>query len=63
MRVALVCPTVGQTRRGYERFMTDLFALVRTDVDATLFKGGGEPAPGECVVPHVKRTGMVARMA
>ena len=63
MKVALVCPTVGQTRRGYERFMTDLFGLIRTDVDATLFKGGGEPAPGECVVPHMKRTGMVARVA
>jgi len=43
--------------------MTDLFGLIRTDVDATLFKGGGEPAPGEYVVPHVKRTGMLARMA
>ena len=63
MKVALVCPTVGQTRRGYERFMTDLFALIRRDVDATLFKGGGEPAPGECVVPHMRRTGLVARMA
>ena len=63
MKVALVCPTVGQTRRGYERFMTDLFGLIRGDVDATLFKGGGEPAPGEQVVPHVKRTGIVARMA
>jgi 1,2-diacylglycerol 3-alpha-glucosyltransferase len=63
VKVALVCPTVGQTRRGYERFMTELFATIRTDVDATLFKGGGEPAPGECVVPHMKRTGMVARMS
>ncbi len=63
MKVALVCPTVGQTRRGYERFMTELFGLIRTDVDATLFKGAGEPAPGEHVVAHMKRTGMVARMA
>jgi glycosyltransferase involved in cell wall biosynthesis len=63
VKVALVCPTVGQTRRGYERFMTDLFGLIRGEVDATLFKGGGEPAPGECVVPHMRRTGLVARMA
>lgn len=63
MKVALVCPTVGQTRRGYERFMTDLFGLIRGDVDATLFKGAGEPEPGEYVVPHMKRTGFVARMA
>jgi glycosyltransferase involved in cell wall biosynthesis len=63
VKVALVCPTVGQTRRGYERFITDLFALVRSDVDITLFKGGGKPAPGEVVVPHMTRTGMIARLA
>jgi len=63
VRVALVCPTVGQTRRGYERFITDLFALVRSDVDITLFKGGGKPAPGEVVVRHMSRTGLVARLA
>ena len=63
MKVALACPTVGQTRRGYERFMTELFGLIRTEVDATLFKGGGEPRPGEVVVKHVKRTGAIARMS
>lgn len=63
MKVALVSVGAGQTRRGYERFMTDLFAVLRADVDVTLFKGAGEPAPGECVVPHMRRTGIVARMA
>ncbi|MEO5693100.1 MAG: glycosyltransferase family 4 protein [Usitatibacter sp.] len=63
MKVALVSVGTGQTRRGYERFMTDLFAVLRADVDVTLFKGAGEPAPGECVVRHMKRTGTVARMA
>lgn len=63
MKVALVCPTVGQTRRGYERFITDLFRVVRPDLDVTLFKGGGEPAPDEIVVRHISRTGMIARLA
>ena len=63
MRVALVCPTVGQTRRGYERFVTDLFRLVRTELEVTLFKGDGEPAPDEVVVRHISRTGMIARLA
>lgn len=63
MKVALVSVGAGQTRRGYERFMIDLFAALRTEVDVTLFKGGGEPAPGECVVRHIKRTGAMARMA
>jgi glycosyltransferase involved in cell wall biosynthesis len=63
VKVALVSVGAGQTRRGYERFMTDLFAVLRDDVDVTLFKGAGQPGPGECVVPHMKRTGIVARMA
>jgi 1,2-diacylglycerol 3-alpha-glucosyltransferase len=63
VKVALVCPTVGQTRRGYERFITDLFGLVRSDIDITLFKGGGEPATDEVVVWHMSRTGMIARLA
>jgi glycosyltransferase involved in cell wall biosynthesis len=62
MRVALVCPTVGQTRRGYERFMTDLFHLLRADVDLTLFKGGGEPRENEVVVRHLTRTGVMSRV-
>lgn len=61
MKVALLCPTVGQTRRGYERFVTDLFDLVKADVDITLFKGAGVAGPAEKVVPHIKRTGLLSR--
>ncbi len=62
MKVALVCPTVGQTRRGYERFVTDLFGLVESDVDITLFKGAGPVTGREKVIHHVKRTGMFSRI-
>ena len=61
MKVALVCPTVGQTRRGYERFVTELFAILGGDVDVTLFKGAGPEAAREIVLPHVTRTGLAAR--
>lgn len=63
MRVAMACPTIGQTRRGYERFMTELFQLMRADIDVTLFKGAGTTLSGEVVVRHVKRTGALARLA
>ena len=62
MRIALIGPTVGQTRRGYERFLTDLFRQLRPSVDVTLFKGGGDPGPNEIVVPHLRRTGVLERM-
>lgn len=62
MKVALVCPTVGQTQRGYERFCTDLFQLLGTHHEITLFKGAGEPAQREKVVPHLTRTGVLNRI-
>jgi glycosyltransferase involved in cell wall biosynthesis len=54
---------VGQTRRGYERFLVDLHRVLRTEgtIEATLFKGAGDAGPGEIVVPHVTRTGRLAR--
>lgn len=62
MRVALVCPTVGQTQRGYERFCVDLQKLLRGDVDLTLFKGAGMPSSREIVVPHLSRTGIMSQV-
>ena len=61
MKIALICPTVGQTRRGYERFVGDLFRELRPGVDITLFKGAGPPAAGEVVVPHLRRTGILEK--
>jgi glycosyltransferase involved in cell wall biosynthesis len=62
MKTALVCATIGQTRRGYERYFSELFAQLRSHVDITLFKGGGKPAPREKVVAHLSRTGILSRV-
>ena len=62
MRIALLGPTVGQTRRGYERFLTDLFRELTPRADVTLFKGAGPAQPGEVVVPHLTRTGVMERI-
>lgn len=62
LKVALVCPTLGQTRRGYERFIGDLFRELRTRADVTLFKGAGPEALDEIVVPHLRRTGILEKV-
>jgi len=62
MKVALVCPTVGQTRRGYERFITDLSGLLGGQIDITVFKGGGVCGPHEKVLRHLSRTGVMSRL-
>jgi len=62
LKVALVCPTVGQTRRGYERFFTDLHSVLGPDIDVHLFKGAGASGPRETVVPHLRRTGLMSRL-
>jgi glycosyltransferase involved in cell wall biosynthesis len=41
--------------------MSDLFHAVAPDLDAHLFKGGGARIPGETVVSHISRNGMLAR--
>ena len=61
MKVALVCPTVGQTQRGYERFFSDLLRVLQPDLDVHLFKGGGGNAPHQTLVPHLSRSGALAR--
>ena len=56
MKVALLCSGLGRVLRGHEIFARELFELLRGDVEITLFKGGGEPAPAEVVVANVPRT-------
>ena len=55
MRIALLCSGLGHIRRGHEVFARDLFDLLKHDLDITLFKGGGEPAAREVVVPNIPR--------
>lgn len=54
-RVALLCSGLGLVHRGHEVFARDLFDMMKDDLDITLFKGGGEPAAQEVVLPHVPR--------
>lgn len=63
MKIALICPTIGQTQRGYERYFSDLFHFIRHQTDIILFKGGGEHSEQERVVTHLRRTGILARLS
>ncbi len=54
-RIALLCAGLGHIRRGHEVFARDLFDLLKDDLDITLFKGGGQPAERELVVPNIPR--------
>jgi len=55
MKIALLCSGLGRIQRGHEVFARDLFSLLGGQVEMTLFKGGGEPAPNEVVVPCISR--------
>ena len=48
-RVALVCVGIGRFQRGFERYFTDLFGVLRDEVDITLYKSAGATGPREKV--------------
>jgi glycosyltransferase involved in cell wall biosynthesis len=54
-RIALLCSGLGNVLRGHEIFAKDLFNLLQDELDVTLFKGGGPPAPRQVVLPHIPR--------
>ncbi|MHB1360708.1 MAG: glycosyltransferase family 4 protein [Rhodocyclaceae bacterium] len=54
-KVALLCSGLGNVLRGHEVFAADLFALLKDDLDITLYKGGGQPTAREIVIPHAQR--------
>jgi glycosyltransferase involved in cell wall biosynthesis len=62
MRIALACTGLGNVRRGYEKFTEDLYSILKTDVDVTLFKGGGKRSDGGVVVPNLRRDGLIRRL-
>jgi glycosyltransferase involved in cell wall biosynthesis len=55
MKIALLCTGLGNIYRGHEIFARDLFTLVGGSLDITLFKGAGERAPREIVIPNIAR--------
>ena len=62
MRVALACPGIGLVQRGFERFFMDIFRLVGTDLELTLFKGGGPETEHEKVLRFIPRGGRMVRL-
>jgi glycosyltransferase involved in cell wall biosynthesis len=63
LRVALACPGVGLVQRGFERMFADLFEVLRerTDLDVTLFKGGGPRDANQRVPLFLPRNGALVR--
>jgi glycosyltransferase involved in cell wall biosynthesis len=64
-RVALVSIGIGRVQRGFERYFRDLFAVLRDEIDVTLFKSGGPADEGraheEVVPPFLRSATAVAR--
>lgn len=62
LRIAAACPGVGLSQRGFERMFGDMFALLKDDLDITLFKGGGSTSAREIVPSFLPRNGRAVRM-
>ena len=60
-RVALVCVGIGRFRRGFERYFTDLFGVLRDGLDVTLYKSAGETGPRERIPPMLAPLTALAR--
>jgi glycosyltransferase involved in cell wall biosynthesis len=48
-RVALVSVGIGRVQRGFERYIGDLFQVLRGELDLTLYKSGGRTSSRERV--------------
>jgi 1,2-diacylglycerol 3-alpha-glucosyltransferase len=55
MRVAIACCGLEHVRRGFESASRELFNALSGRADVFLFKGSGESAPNEIVVPCLRR--------
>lgn len=61
MKIALLCSGLGNIYRGHEIFARDLFELLKGTLDITLFKGGGDSAPGEAVIDNISRNSVLVK--
>src|SRR5262249_43415810 len=50
-RVALVSIGIGRVQRGFEKYFTDLFHVLRDEIDITLWRSGRPERAGERVPP------------
>jgi glycosyltransferase involved in cell wall biosynthesis len=62
LRVAIACPGIGLVQRGFERFFHDLFGVMRSEFDVTLFKGGGAERENEKVLRFVHRNSRLVKL-
>jgi len=61
-RIALVSVGLGRVQRGFERYFSDVFEVVRDELDVTLFKSGGTRSAREKVPPLLRPATAVARV-
>lgn len=59
MKIAIACSGSGNIKRGYETFAEDLFTHLESEIDVTLFKGGGAARENEKVLPNIKRNSIL----
>src|SRR5258705_13529246 len=57
LRVAIACPGVGLVQRGYERMIDDLYRILESEVDVTLFMGGGATGEHKKIPMFLPRNG------
>ena len=59
MKVAIVSTGLGNVKRGFEIFADELYSHLKTEIDVTLFKGGGERKEKEVVLPNISRNSLL----
>lgn len=60
-KIALVSVGLGRVRRGFERYFTELFGVLRDELDVVLYKSGGTRSPREEVPPLLRPMTAIAR--
>jgi glycosyltransferase involved in cell wall biosynthesis len=54
VRVALVSVGIGRVQRGFERYFTDLYGVLRDDLDVVLYKSAGLRSRRERIPPLLR---------
>lgn len=60
-KIALLCPGLGRSFRGYERFASELFEAINGSADVTLFPGAGRRSDRVRPVGGAGRDSLLAR--
>lgn len=60
-KIALISVGLGRVQRGFERYFTELFDVLREDFDVTLYKSGGRQSSHEKVPLLLRQATSIAR--